>query len=208
MWKPEPLPATKRAGDVEVTLEKLSTGHSNNTSQRGLPGGRQEIEFGTNITPSETFFFRNVPLGSLDVTNTLAWRTNFGGATITLDYIFRRAPWTNMMSWSSSQLSQAHFSVSGLTNGLHFDLIAARTDNGTNLETGSWSSSDNYRSYDFRTMPLEAKTVDFHFAVQHSRRVEFTVKPEAGPVRIGYKPARGEVKACEKDVRLMVPRRL
>ena len=47
-WKPETLPATRRAGDLEVTLEKLSTGHGNNTVYKTLNNGRNTIEFGTN----------------------------------------------------------------------------------------------------------------------------------------------------------------
>lgn len=47
-WKPEPLPATKRAGDVAVTLEKISTGHGENCEVKRPGGGGQEISFGTN----------------------------------------------------------------------------------------------------------------------------------------------------------------
>jgi hypothetical protein len=49
-WTPEALPATKRAGDAEVTLDKLSTGHGNHTRHQGLPGGRKVIEFGDNTS--------------------------------------------------------------------------------------------------------------------------------------------------------------
>jgi hypothetical protein len=47
-WTPEVLPATKRVGDVEVTLERLSTGHNSAMSQRSLAGGGSVIEFGAN----------------------------------------------------------------------------------------------------------------------------------------------------------------
>ena len=47
-WAPEALPVTKQVGDVEATLEKLTTGHDNATVQRGLAGGGSAIEFGTN----------------------------------------------------------------------------------------------------------------------------------------------------------------
>jgi hypothetical protein len=47
-WQPETLPSSKQAGDVAVTLEKFSTGHDNNVTERSLPGGRREVELGTN----------------------------------------------------------------------------------------------------------------------------------------------------------------
>ena len=47
-WQPEPLPATRPAGDVAVTLEKVSTGHDQNTGYRSTTGGGRVVEFGTN----------------------------------------------------------------------------------------------------------------------------------------------------------------
>jgi hypothetical protein len=265
-WKAEPLPATRRAGDVAVTLEQVSTGHDQNTSYHGARNGRSLIEFGTNrsdgqnktvcfvqfrpltdtnqtwvvaseevsdatgnkarntsfgwgsleegffsfepglwpsesawklrceikrargFDPGETFVLRDIPLGSLDETNLIRRATNFSGVTVTLDHILRRAPNTNS-SWSSKDLSQAQFTAVGLSNGLHLDLLSARTDTGTNLDCGSWSSGDRQRTYNYRNVPLEAKTADFTFAVQRSRWVEFTVKPEVGIARRDYEPA-------------------
>ena len=266
-WQPEPLPATRRAGDVAVTLEKVSTGHDQNSSVRADSNGHVIHEFGTNrvdgqnrtvcfiqfqpltntnqvwcvaaeevsdatgnkarntsfgwgsieegyfsfepglwpnesawklrceikrargFDPGETFVFRDIPFGSLGATNQIRCATNFSGVTVTLDHIIRRAPNTNS-SWSSEDLSQAHFTTAGLSNGVHLDLLSARTDTGTNLDCGSWSSSGSWRNYSYRNVPLEAKTADFTFAVQRGRWVEFTVKPEVGLARREYKPAR------------------
>ena len=266
-WQPEPLPATHRAGDVAVTLEKVSTGHDQNTSIRGDRNNHFTLEFGTNrvdgqnktialvrlrsltdtnqtwlvasaevsdatgnkarstsfgfgsldesyfsfepglwpgetawkvrceikraqgFAPGETFVFHDIPFGSLGATNEIRCRTNFGGVTVTLDRVVRRAPNTNS-SWSTEDLSQAQFTTAVLSNGLHLDLVSARTDTGTNLECGAWSSSDKWRIYSYRNLPLEAKTVDFTFAVQRGRWVEFTVKPEVGLARREYEPAR------------------
>ena len=266
-WQPEPLPATRRSGDVVVTLDKLSTGHDGNSSSSSLPGGGSATEFGalgvdgrnvtvcaihlhsltnsnevwmvageevsdatgnrmrntslglggsedgyftfgpslwTNesawklrceikrskgFTPGEIFVFRDVPLGGLDETNRLGWTTNFAGVTVTLDQIVRRPPPTGN-SWSSDNLSLAQFTTGGLTNGVHLDLISARTDTGTKLESPSWSSGGSQRTYSFRNFPTDARSADFTFAVQHSRWVEFTVKPEVGPLSIEYKPSR------------------
>ena len=266
-WLPEPLPATRRAGDVAVTLEQVSTGHDQNSSVRGESTGRVSHEFGTNrvdgqnstvcfirlqplvnsnqvwcvageevsdatgnkapntslgwgsfeegyfsfepglwpsetawklrceikrtkgFGPVETFVFRDIPLGSLDATNQVRCATNFNGVTVTLNHIIRRSPNTNS-SWSSEELSQVQFTTAGLTNGLHLDLLSARTDTGTNLDCGSWSSGDRQRTYNYRNVPLEAKTADFTFAVQRGRWVEFIVKPEAGVARREYEPTR------------------
>jgi hypothetical protein len=268
-WQPEPLPATRQAGDVAVTMKKLSTGHDNSRGQRDLKGGGRAIGFGTNrldgqnmtvcaahlrslrntneawvvtneevsdatgnkarnrsvgwgshedgyftfapglwtneaawklrceikraqgFAPSETFVFRDVPLGSLDQTDLLGWRTNFNGVAVTLDHVLRRAPNTNS-SWSSRDLSQVRFTTAGLTNGVHLDLLSVRTDLGTNLQSGGWSSSGDWREYSFRDIPLEAKTLEFAFAVQTSRWVEFTVKPEVGPLELEYEPQKSK----------------
>jgi hypothetical protein len=129
--------------------------------------------------------FRNVPLGSLEGTNRIGWTTNFGWVTVTLVQVVRRAPNTNS-SWSSDQLSQVHFSATGLTNDLHLDLLSAQTDGGTNLDSPSWSSGGTERTYSFRNIPSEAKTADFTFAVQRGRWVEFIVKPQIGPFSLEY----------------------
>jgi hypothetical protein len=261
-WQPEPLPATRRTGDVEVTLEKFSTGHDNRLSQIGLTGGRNVIEFGTNrmdrnenfclirtksladtnhvwrmvsaelsdatgnklrstgttwggeeqpyfafepglwldekawklrceikrfkgFAPDEILVFKSAPLGELEVTNRIGWTTNFAGLAVTFDYAFRRAPNTNS-SWSGDQISNTYFTVRGLTEDMHFDLIAARTDTGADLFVASSSSSDSRRDYAFRQIPLDARTADFTFAIHRSRWVEFLVKPEIGPARLEY----------------------
>jgi hypothetical protein len=149
---------------------------------------RCEIKRARGVDPGDTFVFRDIPLGSLGGTNQIRRATNFSGASVILDHTIRRAPNTNS-SWSSEELSQVQFTTAGLTNGLHLDLLSARTDTGTNLDCGSWSSSDRQRTYNYRNVPLEAKTADFTFAVQRGRWVEFTVKPEVGIARRDYKPA-------------------
>ena len=68
----------------------------------------------------------------------------------------------------------------------HLDLLSARTDTDTNLEVGSWESGTTERSYHFRTMPLDARTADFTFAVHQGRWVEFKVKPKSGLHRIDF----------------------
>ena len=266
-WQPKPLPATRRVDDVALTLEKVSTGHDQNSSIRADRNGHVIHEFGTNrvdgqnltfcfirlqplantnqvwcvageevsdvtgnkapstsfgwgsleegyfsfepglwpnesawklrceikrargFEPGETFVFRDIPLGSLGATNQIRCATNFSGVAVTLDYIIRRAPFTNS-SWSSDDFSQVHFTTAVLSNGLHLDLLSARTDTGTNLDSISSSSSDSWRIYGYRNVPLEAKTVDFTFAVQRGRWVEFTVKPEVGIARREYEQAR------------------
>jgi hypothetical protein len=150
---------------------------------------RCEIKRARGFDPDDTFVFHDIPLGSLGGTNVIRCATNFSGVSVILDHTIRRAPNTNS-SWSSEELSQVQFTTAGLTNGLHLDLLSARTDTGTNLDCGSWSSGDRQRTYNYRNVPLQAKTADFTFAVQRSRWVEFTVKPEVGIARREYEPAR------------------
>jgi hypothetical protein len=258
-WQPETLPATRRTGDVEMIVRKLSTGHSSHTTHKSIEGGGRVIEFGTNrfdgrntsvclcafrplrntnevwcianeevsdatgnclgntgigrggdddgyftfepglwpseaawrlnceikrvqgFAPEEMFRFDDVPLGGLERTNQIGWTTNFNGASVMLHYVVRRAPSTNE-AWSSAELSFAHLTVAA-TNGVAVDLLSSRTDRGTNLACPSWSSGNNERDYHFRAIPLDANTVTFTFAVQRTRRVEFTLKPEVGSAR-------------------------
>jgi hypothetical protein len=264
-WKPEPLPATRQAGDVAVTLQKLSTGHDQNTEYESRTAVGGVLKFGTNrldgrnqtvcaiqfrplantneawqaanevlsdatgnraaniimgwgtreqgyftfepglwpnelawklrceikrtggFAPGETFVFRDVPLGILDRTNLIGWTTNFNGVTVTLDHVLRRAP-NPSNQWSSDTVSQAQFRTAGLTNALHLDLLSVRTDLGTNLQSRPWSSTNAWRQYSFRDVPLEAKALDFTFAVHLSRWVEFAVKPEVGPLELEHEP--------------------
>jgi hypothetical protein len=150
---------------------------------------RCEIKRVRGFDSGDTFVFRDIPFGSLGATNVISCATNFSGVSVILDHTIRRAPNTNS-SWSSEELSQVQFTTAGLTNGLHLDLLSARTDTGTNLDCGSWSSGDRQRTYNYRNLPLEAKTADFTFAVQRGRWVEFIVKPEVGTARREYEPAR------------------
>jgi hypothetical protein len=145
---------------------------------------RCEIKRTKGFAPGEMFTFKNIPLGALNQTNQFGWTTNLNGVTVTLDYFVRRPPSTNAY-WSSDKLSLAHFSVSGTTNDLYLDLLETRTDNGASVECPSSGSSGTSQDRYLRNIPLEAKTLDFTFAVHRGRSVEFLVNPEAGPERFG-----------------------
>lgn len=136
-----------------------------------------EVKRTEGFRPEEIFAFKNVPLGELNRTNALGWTTNVAGITLTLRDICRRAPFTNN-SWSGSQLSNFRFKHADLPTGTQLDLLWVAYDTGKTNRSESWSSSSNEREYDFREIPLEARTADIVFAIQQSRSVEFTVKPE------------------------------
>jgi len=252
-WQAEPLPVTKRAGDLEVTVQGFETGHGNNsnigTSRDGgsavgygghrlegrnytagelklrpltntneiwqvagvevsdatgnsahnfsmssignagfsfMPGLwpdeaawklKMELKRTEGFRPGEVFVFKNVPLGLLDHTNGIDWMTNFNGITVSLQSICRRAPQTNN-SWSPSQLSDVHFTLSSLPGGTQLDLLRMVSDTGITNRSLSWSSSDDVRDYYFIDIPLAARTADFTFVLQRIRTVEFTIKPE------------------------------
>jgi hypothetical protein len=129
--------------------------------------------------------FKDVPLGRLQATNRVGWMTNLNGVSVTLDYISRRAPRTND-TWSSDKMSDVHFVISGLTNDLLLDLLNARADVGTNLQFPSWSSSGSEKNYYIKNIPVEATNADFTFAVHRYRTVDFSVKPEVGPLRLVF----------------------
>lgn len=137
-----------------------------------------ELKRTQGFAANELFSFRDVPLGELDKTNRIGWMTNFNGAAITLESIARRTPITNN-SWSSSESSSLRLLVT-ITNELHMDLIAAQTDLGTNLQICGWSKTDPEQSYFLKDIPLNAKTANFTFALQRSRWVEFTLRPQLG----------------------------
>lgn len=125
--------------------------------------------------PQELLNFANVPLGTLNATNLIGWTTNCNGATVTLDHIVRR-PAITTGSWSSDTASAVQLNLT-LPAGRQFDLISATLDTGEVMESIS-SSTDNTRyTYNFKSIPGEAKTVSFVFAVQKSKIVEFMVKP-------------------------------
>lgn len=141
-----------------------------------------EIKRSEGFQPEEMFVFKNVPLGELDRTNVIAWATNVAGIAVTLQNICRRAPITNN-SWSSSQFSSVHLTLSPLSTSQQVDLLRVVYDTGKTNLTESWSSSSNERNYNFREIPLAAQTADFTFAIQQSRTVEFTVKPQLPEVK-------------------------
>jgi hypothetical protein len=136
-----------------------------------------EIKRTEGFRPEEIFSFKNVPLGELGRTNIYDWSTNVAGVTVTLQSIFRQAPITND-SWSDSLMSKVHFSLSSLPAGTQLDLLRMVFDTGKTNQPESWSSGGNNREYSSRGFPADARTVDFTFAIQQSRTVEFTVKPE------------------------------
>jgi hypothetical protein len=259
-WQAEPLPATKRIGDLEATLLGFETGHDSSSTTSYRRDGSSVVTHGTNrrdgqnntvvnlklnplantneiwqvagvevsdatgnsthnsgmnswggnnanfaftpglwpteaawkvqleikrsegFRPEEIFMFKHVPLGALDRTNVIAWTTNVAGITVTLQSIYRCAPQTNN-TWSSSQISDVHFTLSTLSAGTHLDLLRMVCDTGMTNQSASWSSSGNERDYGFRDIPLAAQTADFTFAIQQSRTVEFTVKPQLPEVK-------------------------
>ena len=146
---------------------------------------RVEIRRNQGFAPVELFTFRNVPLGEVDQTNHFGWSTNVNGVTVILDHLIRRPPPTGN-GWSSSQLSEASFRLTGLINDLHVDLVETRTDAGTKVECVGWNTSDDLQTRSFRDVPTGAKTLDFTFAVHEGRWVEFVVKPETGRTRFEY----------------------
>jgi hypothetical protein len=94
-WQPETLPLTKRAGDLEVTLKSVETGHDNSMTSRSRPGGGQYVTFGTNRTDGRNYTVVDIKLRPLTNTNE-AWHV--AGIEIS-DATGNRAR-NGSMSWS------------------------------------------------------------------------------------------------------------
>lgn len=254
-WQSETLPATKRMGDLEVTLQGVETGHDNNLSyvrnkngsystihgtnrvdgrnntavelklrplgnsnelwqvagvevsdatsnivhNSGMSSGANgaELSFEPGLWPGESAWklkltlkrmegfrreeiieFKNVPLGEVDHTNVIGWTTNVAGAAVTIQDFKRRAPIANNQGFSSSSISTAHIALPQIPAGTELDLLRVVFDTGETNHPDFWTTSGTERDYGFRAVPPAAKTGDFTFAIQQSRTVEFTVKPE------------------------------
>ncbi len=54
-WKPEPLPAVRNAGDLQVTLRKLETGHNDSQNTQFNRDGSHATTYGTNITDGRNY---------------------------------------------------------------------------------------------------------------------------------------------------------
>jgi hypothetical protein len=163
-----------RSGEGKDLIVRFSPGLWTNESAWKLAF---EIKRTSGFQPDEQFTFHNVPLGRLNETNSIGWRTNFNGVTVTLRSIERRPPAIENL-FSPRNLTRVEFAISGLTNNLHLDMTAARASNGTNLHRISWGGDSRGHSYEFNNVPSEADTVDFTFAVHTNRTVQFLVKPE------------------------------
>jgi hypothetical protein len=162
---------------------------------------RCELKCVKGFAPNELVNTGDVPLGALYQTNRPGWQTNFNGVTLGFDQLIRRPPLTNNF-WNTSQLFTASFRFTGMTNDLHFELVQARTDDGTKMENVSSGSTvdgngiEIGKQFSFRNVPLEAKSVNFTFALKKSRWVEFLVKPAMGTGHFEF-PAPSQPKAVK-----------
>jgi hypothetical protein len=137
---------------------------------------RLEIKRERGFAPEELATFKDVPLPTVNGTNDFSMPTTKNGASITLNRIIRRQPFTGD-AWSSSDLSEMRLVHSALPAGLHCDLVRVRTNDGKEVKYPSSLSSNKERTYHLQDVPLESKTIDITFAIHRSRFVEFFVSP-------------------------------
>ena len=137
---------------------------------------RLEIKRERGFASEELMTFKDVPLPTVNGTNTFSMQKTMSKASITLNHIIRRQPVTGD-SWSSSDLSEMRLLQTGLPAGLHCDLVSVRTDDGKEVKYPSSSFSDMERTYHLQDVPRESKTMDITFAIHRSRFVEFFVSP-------------------------------
>jgi len=75
VWPAESLPATKRVGDIEVTLLSVETGHDNSSSMKALDDGSTLITYGTNRVDGRNYTAVNLRIKPLGNTNEV-WRVD------------------------------------------------------------------------------------------------------------------------------------
>lgn len=103
-WQPEKLPLTKVAGDLEVTLNYVETGHDNNMTWRSRRGGGEEAIYGTNRTDGRNYTQVDLKLRPLTNTNE-EWHV--AGVEIS-DATGNRSR-NSSMSWGGSDTSASGF---------------------------------------------------------------------------------------------------
>lgn len=103
-WQPETLSLTNVAGDLEVTLKHVETGHDNNMTSRSRRGGGEEVTYGTNRTDGRNYTLVELKLRPLTNTNE-EWQA--AGVEIS-DATGNRSR-NNSMSWSGGNTSAFAF---------------------------------------------------------------------------------------------------
>ncbi len=173
------------SGSIDSSLFTFSPGLWTNEAAWKL---RCEIRCVKGFAPGELITFSNVPLPEMFQTNHLEWSTSLDGATVTLDYIIRRQPFTNG-GWNSKLVSTARFVLSGATQDIHLEFVEAHADKDIYVQCRSGRNGENWLERDL-SIPAEARTLNLTLGMDKSRWVEFLVKPETGPARFEFPPPR------------------
>ena len=150
------------------------------------PDGTWEIRLNAKRTKeadfdaSETLEFDNVEVPGLDQPVSLPEAT-LGDVQISGGEFTLRKPITGS-SYSSSDLSELKFTVTGLTNGLYLDLIRAVDDQWRVHQStqSGWSGSGGARemNFGFKDIPADVKQLSVTLAVHRGRSFTFRVRPK------------------------------
>ncbi len=128
------------------------------------------------LTAGEQFSFKNVPLGEAGERVKVGWNTNIQGISVTLNYLLREP---------ASGHSQVHLSFAQGPDDARLTLLAAATDEGTDLTSECVEKHNKDEcTLHFPRLPPGAKALSLTFGLPRSRVIEFLAKPGAEPARL------------------------
>jgi hypothetical protein len=142
---------------------------------------RLKLEFkrASGFAPEEIVTFKDVPVLAMGTTNNTPISKNAGGIQIVLTKIVRKPDITVNALGMYGFASQVTAVLPGKPKGVALDFLGMKADAGQAEHYGSSKSDFSYTAY-VKSIPANAKTMDFTFVVQKTRSVEFLVKPPKG----------------------------
>jgi hypothetical protein len=134
-----------------------------------------ELKRASGFAPEEIVTFKNVPVPAMGTTNHPGLTKSAGGIQVALTKFVRRPNLTG----NGMDASQVTIELPGKLKGVDLDFLDLQTDAGQ-AEIYSTSPMDFACVVYLKSIPANAKTMDFTFVVQKTRSVEFLVKPPKG----------------------------
>jgi len=136
-----------------------------------------ELKHASGFGPEEIVTFKNVPVPAMGTTNNTPISKNAGGIQIVLTR-FVRWPETMMNPRGGGQMaSYITVELPGKPKGVALDFLSMKADAGKPEKYGSSEPDIFSYTVGVKSIPANAKTMDFTFVVQKTRAVEFLVKP-------------------------------
>ena len=144
----------------------------------GEAAWRLKLEFkrALGFAPEEVVTFKNVPVPAMGATNNTPISTNAGGIQIVLTKFVRWPDITNKGGGFADRASYVAVELPGKPKGVVLDFLRMKADTGQAEKSGAGNLAFGYQVA-LKSIPANAKTMDFTFVVQKTRSVEFLVRP-------------------------------